>query len=116
MRRLAASFGGAGVTVTSVTYTSPTSLTLTVNTVGRDCRPADTDGDQSRRPGDPARRRPDHHRRAPVNQPPVAVNDAGSTPFGAVLNVPAPGVLANDVDPEGQPLSAELVASAAHGS
>jgi hypothetical protein len=51
----------------------------------------------------------------PVNQPPVAVADAYSTGFGQVLNVAAPGVLANDSDPEGGPLTAQLVDSPAQG-
>ena len=32
------------------------------------------------------------------------------------LSIPAPGVLGNDVDPEGQPLSAVLVSGPAHGT
>jgi uncharacterized delta-60 repeat protein len=40
------------------------------------------------------------------NQPPVAVNDAYSMNEDGVLNVAAPGVLANDSDPEGMPLTA----------
>ena len=51
-----------------------------------------------------------------VNLPPVANNDGGSTPFGVLLNVPAPGVLANDVDPENQPLTAQLVTTTANGT
>ena len=35
---------------------------------------------------------------------------------GGTLNVAAPGVLANDVDPEGQPLTAILVTGPAHGT
>ena len=46
----------------------------------------------------------------------MANNDGGSTPFGTLLNVPAPGVLANDVDPEGQPLTAQLVTTTANGT
>ncbi len=115
VRRLAASFGGAGVSVTNVAYTSPTSITLTVNTVGAIAGPrtltvTNPDGQATQLAGALT------ISGAAVNQPPVAVNDAGSSPFNAVLNVPAPGVLANDSDPEGQPLSAELVTTAAHGS
>jgi hypothetical protein len=33
-----------------------------------------------------------------INDPPVANNDNYSTPVNTPLNVPAPGVLANDID------------------
>ncbi len=49
------------------------------------------------------------------NDPPVAVNDAYTVAEGGTLNVPAPGVLANDSDPEGQPITAILVSGPAHG-
>jgi hypothetical protein len=46
----------------------------------------------------------------PVNlQPPVANNDAYATPQNTSLSVPAPGVLGNDTDPLGKPLTAVLV-------
>ena len=38
--------------------------------------------------------------------PPVAANDAYSMEAGAYLDVPAPGLLANDTSPEGRPLTA----------
>jgi large repetitive protein len=56
-----------------------------------------------------------HQVTQPVNQPPVAVADEYSTQFGQVLEVPAPGVLANDTDPEGGSLTAQLVDSPAQG-
>ena len=43
----------------------------------------------------------------PVNQPPVARCDSYSVRLGEDVKVPKPGVLANDSDPEGHPLSAE---------
>ena len=115
LRRLAASFSGAGVTVTGVTYSSPTSLTLTVNTVGaaagaRTLTVTNPDGQVAQRASALT------ITTAPANLAPVAANDAAGTPFGTLLNVQAPGVLANDVDPEGQPLTAQLVATTAHGS
>jgi hypothetical protein len=115
LRRLAASFSGTGVTVTSVAYNSPTSIVLTVNSVGavagaRTLTVTNPDGQISQLAGALT------ITAAPANQPPVAVDDAGSTPFNAVLNVPAPGVLANDSDPEGQPLTAQLVSSVSHGA
>ena len=48
--------------------------------------------------------------------PPVARPDAYTATAGTPLNVPAPGVLGNDTDPDGLPLSAVLVAGPAHGS
>ena len=98
------------MTVTAVTYNSPTSVTLTVNTVGAAAGPRTltlTNPDGQTAAADLGA----HHHRAAANGPPVAVDDSGSTPFGAVLNAPAPGVLANDTDPEGQPLTAQLVTS-----
>lgn len=113
-RRLGASFG-AGVTVTGVTFTSPTSITLTVNTVGAAAGPrtlvvTNPDGQTAQRASALT------ITTAQVNQPPVAVNDAVALAFGATLNAPAPGVLANDTDPEGQPLTAQLVSGVSHGS
>jgi uncharacterized delta-60 repeat protein len=42
------------------------------------------------------------------NQPPIVANDSYSMNEDGVLNVAAPGVLANDSDPEGMPLTAHL--------
>jgi len=54
---------------------------------------------------------------AAVNNPPVAVNDAYSTRKGTALSVnAASGVLANDTDPDGNPLTAALVSNPAHGT
>jgi len=50
------------------------------------------------------------------NDPPVAVNDAYTVAEGGTLNVPAPGVLGNDSDPEGSPITASLVSGPAHAS
>jgi PKD repeat protein len=47
----------------------------------------------------------------PPNSAPVALADAYDTPAGVTLEVPAPGVLANDTDDSG-PLTAELVSPA----
>ena len=47
---------------------------------------------------------------------PVAVDDAYGTNANTALNQAAPGVLANDSDPLGLPLTAQLVAGPAHGS
>ncbi|HEY6169749.1 MAG TPA: Ig-like domain-containing protein, partial [Verrucomicrobiae bacterium] len=52
----------------------------------------------------------------PVNDPPVAANDSYSTPEDTLLTVAAPGVLANDSDLDGDPLTAILVGGPAHGT
>jgi len=53
---------------------------------------------------------------AGCNMPPVASGDAYAVDQATVLTVPAPGVLANDTDANGDPLSAVLVTNAGHGS
>jgi hypothetical protein len=113
-RRPTAAFSGAGVTVTNVTVTSPTSLTLTVTTNNAISGPrtltiTNPDGQTTQLASAIAIG-------SGVNNPPTAANDSRTTPFGAVVNVAAPGVLANDSDPDGQPLTAQLVSSAAHGT
>jgi VCBS repeat-containing protein len=50
------------------------------------------------------------------NQPPVAEDDEFEVDEGGTLDEPAPGVLANDSDPNGDPLTAELVSGPAHAS
>jgi hypothetical protein len=47
--------------------------------------------------------------------PPVAVSDTYSSNVASLLQVGAPGVLANDKDPAGHPLTAVLVAGSASG-
>jgi uncharacterized delta-60 repeat protein len=44
-----------------------------------------------------------------VNHPPVAVAESYTTPEDSVLTVAAPGVLANDSDPDGDPIRAYLL-------
>jgi|GEM_PF-2110462 VCBS repeat-containing protein len=51
-----------------------------------------------------------------VNQPPVAVNDSYSTSQNTALTVAAPGVLANDTDPDSPIITAILVSGPAHGT
>ncbi|MBI1314693.1 tandem-95 repeat protein [bacterium] len=51
-----------------------------------------------------------------VNNAPVALNDAYSTPEDTTLSVTAPGVLANDTDPDGDSLTSVLVGGPAHGT
>lgn len=48
--------------------------------------------------------------------PPVAQGDAYSLDQDTALTVPAPGVLANDTDPDGGPLAALLVSGVSHGA
>src|SRR3989441_1283484 len=52
----------------------------------------------------------------PINDAPVAANDTFTTTEDTTLNVAAPGVLANDSDVDGDPLSAVLVTQPTHGS
>jgi CSLREA domain-containing protein len=52
----------------------------------------------------------------PVNDEPVANGDAYTVQRGETFVVPAPGVLANDTDAEGGPLTAVLVNGTSHGA
>lgn len=52
----------------------------------------------------------------PVNNPPVATADAYEARLGQTLVVGASGVLANDNDPDGQPLTAQLVTPPGEGT
>ncbi|MRS13215.1 MAG: tandem-95 repeat protein [Actinobacteria bacterium] len=51
-----------------------------------------------------------------ANGVPQAVNDAYETARNTTLNVPAPGVLSNDTDADGDPLTATKVTDPSHGS
>ena len=51
-----------------------------------------------------------------VNDAPVAANDSYSTNEDTALTVPAPGVLGNDTDVDGNPLTAILVSGSSHGT
>jgi VCBS repeat-containing protein len=51
-----------------------------------------------------------------TNDAPVATDDSYWLPANTTLNAPAPGVLSNDSDPDGDPLSAVLVSGPASGS
>jgi RHS repeat-associated protein len=50
-----------------------------------------------------------------ANQAPVATADTYDANSGATLSVPAPGVLTNDTDPDGDPLQARLVTGVTNG-
>lgn len=52
---------------------------------------------------------------ARINNPPVAANDSYSVAAGGTLSVASPGVLANDTDPDGDPITAVPVTGPAHG-
>lgn len=52
----------------------------------------------------------------PPNQPPVAADDTATATADTTLTVAAPGVLANDSDPDGDSLTATLVAEPATGT
>ncbi|MGI6301954.1 MAG: Ig-like domain-containing protein [Verrucomicrobiota bacterium] len=51
-----------------------------------------------------------------VNDPPNALDDAYSLDEGATLTLPAPGILANDTDPDGDTLSTTLQTTPTNGS
>jgi RHS repeat-associated protein len=51
-----------------------------------------------------------------ANNAPVGLDDGYELHFNDVLTVPAPGVLGNDSDPDGDPLTAQLVTGPAVGS
>ncbi len=51
-----------------------------------------------------------------TNQAPIAADAAYTTAEDTVLTVAAPGVLGNDSDPDGNPLTAVLVTGPSHGS
>jgi hypothetical protein len=53
---------------------------------------------------------------APVNDPPVAVSEAFSVQKGQTLTLGAPGVLSNDTDVDGDPLTAQLIAGSQVGA
>jgi VCBS repeat-containing protein len=53
---------------------------------------------------------------AASNDAPTAVNDTYNATEDTPLTEAAPGVLANDTDPEGNPLTAAVVASVTHGT
>ena len=52
----------------------------------------------------------------PANQPPTALDDSYNTPQDTVLTVPAPGVLGNDSDANGDAMTAELRSNPNNGS
>lgn len=53
---------------------------------------------------------------APGNQIPVANSDSYTTPANTTLTIAAPGVLANDNDPDGDTLMVSVVTDAEHGT
>lgn len=53
---------------------------------------------------------------AAANRAPAAANDAYSVSQGSTLSVAAPGVLGNDSDPDGDPITAVLLSSTANGT
>lgn len=110
--RIAAEFSGVGITVTGVTVLSPTELVLTVDTTGasaggRGLTLTNPDGQSVQRAAALT---------VQVNQAPIAAADAYSTSFNTPLVVPVPGVLVNDTDPNGESLTAALVAGPSHGA
>jgi hypothetical protein len=54
--------------------------------------------------------------RITIQEPPVAVDDSYTTTENSVLNVSAPGVLANDFDPDSAPLTAVKISNPLHNT
>ena len=52
----------------------------------------------------------------PINHAPIATSDAYTTSEDTTLVVPVPGLLANDTDVDGDPLTAIMVDNSTHGS
>ena len=52
----------------------------------------------------------------PINDAPLATNDSYSVNSDTTFSINAPGLLANDADVDGDPLSAVLASSPAHGA
>jgi VCBS repeat-containing protein len=52
----------------------------------------------------------------PTNYPPIGNNDSYTTKENVPLTIPAPGVLANDINTEGNPFTAKLSDNVSHGS
>ena len=52
----------------------------------------------------------------PVNDSPIAVNDSYTTSEDNTLDIAAPGVLANDTDPDGDLLTATIVSNPSNGT
>lgn len=52
----------------------------------------------------------------PINQPPLATDDFYGLTEAGSLSVAAPGILANDNDPDNNPLTVELVTGPAHAT
>ena len=53
---------------------------------------------------------------SPVDHAPTAVDDAYSTAQDTALSIPAGGVLSNDTDPDGDPLTAAALDGPTHGT
>src|SRR5260370_40132791 len=51
-----------------------------------------------------------------LNHPPVAYGFTVATLVNTPLNLGAPGVLGNDYDPDGDPMTAALVSGTSHGT
>jgi VCBS repeat-containing protein len=110
--RLAAALTGSGISVTGITVQSPTTLTLTIDTT------AAVDGTHPLTITNPDGQTATFASALTVqaNQAPVATDDAYSLRANSTLDVSAPGVLGNDSDANGEPLTAELQSSPTHGT
>ncbi len=57
-----------------------------------------------------------NHNVVTPDSPPVANNDGYSTSAGVTLSVPAPGVLANDSDPDNDPMTVQVITTTTRGT
>ena len=90
---------------------------LTLHRQRRPVRP----GCRARMSGTPRHAHPERDRGGPrllgvLNVPPVGTNDAYTTPYENRLDIDTPGVLANDIDLDGDRLFTVLVTDTTHGS
>ena len=53
---------------------------------------------------------------APANTPPIALDDIYSTDMNVILTIPVPGVLNNDIDADGDILTAAKLSNPVHGT
>jgi hypothetical protein len=111
-QRLVAALAGSGITVTGVAVASPTQLTLTLDATAASL------GAHALSISNPDGQTTSLASALTVqeNQPPVAAGNAYSVRGYGTLNVPAPGVLGNDSDPNNEPISAVLQTGPAHGA
>src|SRR5262249_6954983 len=94
-------------TTTSTTTTTPTTTTIGTTTTAPPPPPTTTSTTTTSSTTTTT---------TPADVPPTAVDDSYSTDEDAALTVSAPGVLANDSDPDSSTITAVLVSGPSHGT